>query len=87
MAKKQKVVLIIGVVIIALMCLVPPWKYTFSMESTYSERPAGYFVIFTPPSRVNDTNAHGVVLDIHRLMIQWFVVIGFMGAAWLFCKD
>ena len=87
MAKKQKIILITGVIIIALMCLVPPWKYTFSYEHTFSERPAGYFVIFTPPLPKGTSSTHGVVLDIHRLMIQWFVAIGFIGAAWLFCKD
>jgi len=65
MNKKQKTTIIIGLGIILLMGLIPPWKCTFSIASGGSqeipyprvERPAGYGFIFYPPSPVRVTRS------------------------------
>jgi magnesium-transporting ATPase (P-type) len=72
--KKQRMILTIGIVIIILMGLLPPWALTFSDESAQLvKRPAGYAFIATPP-RASYYN-RGVVLDVSRLSVQWIVVL------------
>lgn len=72
---KQKNILIIGVVAILLMGAVPPWTYTFKSTSTYSETPAGYGFIASPPSRRVASGMHGIKMDTSRLFIQWITTI------------
>lgn len=72
---KQRKILIIGVVVILLMGAVPPWTYTFKHTSTYSERPAGYYFIVSPPSPIAASRAHGIKIDASRLFIQWITTI------------
>ena len=86
MDKTQKIILIIGIALLVIMSLFPPWKYTFSRDSTYSERPAGYFCIFAPPPPRFSSQTNGVAVDIYRLMIQWVAGAGLLAAAWLFHK-
>ena len=64
MNEKQKAILVMGIIIIILMGLFPPWVYTH--YGTYSE----YSFIATPPE------GRGIVkLDSSRLVLQWIVVL------------
>jgi hypothetical protein len=72
---KQKKILIVGIVIVLLIGVVPPWKHTFKSSSTYSEVPAGYSFITSPPPRRSKSFSHGIKIDISRLVIQWIVTI------------
>lgn len=89
MNKKQRTIIIIGLGVILLMGLIPPWKCAFSVPRlAHLERPAGYGFIFYPPSPVGvarsgeflessikrDPSYWSVRLDITRLFIQWIVV-------------
>jgi hypothetical protein len=74
MHQYQIKVLIVGLIIIILMGAVPPWTYTFTARSIYSEVPAGYSFIANPPKPRDSSAAHGVKLDIVRLLVQWLIV-------------
>lgn len=89
MNKKQSTIIIIGLGIILLMGLIPPWKCAFSVARlSRLERPAGYGFIFYPPSPVkvaksgefgssaskSDPSYWSVRLDVTRLFIQWAVI-------------
>jgi hypothetical protein len=87
--KKQSTIIIIGLGIILLMGLIPPWKCAFSVAKlSHLERPAGYGFIFYPPSPVNfaksgefgtttmsNPSYWSVRLDFSRLFIQWAVIV------------
>jgi len=70
---KQRKILIIGVVLIIVMGLFPPWTYTYKYRTTYSESPAGYGFIATPPR--GDGQSQGVKLDISRLILQGIIIL------------
>ena len=52
MNKKQNICMWIGIIVIALMWLYPPWKYTIVLvgSNTTYDVPTGYYFIFAPPS-------------------------------------
>ena len=85
--EKQKTVIAIAAVIIIGMCIFPPWVRTFKYRSAYSEEPAGYASIFTPPERRHKSFAHGVELDLKRLCIQILVVLVATGLGLLLNMD
>ena len=80
MNKKQRIISIVGVVIIFLMGFIPPWKYIENNSTTYSEMPAGYYLIFSPPEP-DEEEITGVELDMSRLAVQWITILFVMGAA------
>ena len=49
MNKKQKKVVVIGLGIMLLMALIPPWKCIFKDRQLPLERPGGYGILFAPP--------------------------------------
>ena len=53
MNKKQKKVVVIGLGIMLLMALIPPWKCIFKDRQLPLERPGGYGILFAPPHRIN----------------------------------
>ena len=69
MNSKQKKVLWIGIVIVVLMGLFPPW--TDTLEGFRTE-PRGYVIIFKPP--YSRGGAWGVQIDFQRLILQWLIV-------------
>lgn len=73
MNDKSKRVWIAAVCIMLVMAVFPPWKHTFRFESTYSERPAGYSLIISPPQPLQTNYAHGVEIDFARLAIQFAI--------------
>lgn len=80
---KQKNILIIGMVVILLMGAIPPWNYTFKSSSTYSEAPAGYYFIASPPPRRMKSFSHGIKIDASRLVIQWIITIAVMSVGFM----
>jgi len=78
--KKQKKFVVIGVAVIILMGLFPPWTHTFKSSSIHSEEPAGYGLIISPPPRKGKNLRFGIKIDISRLVIQWVVTIAAMSA-------
>lgn len=73
--EKQKKIIVIGVVVIILMAIFPPWTHTYRYKTAYSNEPAGYRFIFYPPDKKSKVNsmAHGIELDITRLCVQWII--------------
>ena len=78
--KIQKKILTIGVVVILICCLFPPWVHTFKAKSIYSEESAGYAPIISPPSKKQNSVGFGVKLDISRLLLQIFIIFIATGA-------
>jgi len=79
MNTKQKIISLIGVLIIFFMGLFPPWKYIDENASVYREIPADYYLIFAPPEP-DEEEMLSIQLDISRLAIQWITVLFVMGA-------
>jgi len=50
MNKAQRIVVLTGITIIALLCLFPPWKATFPGHTKQETDPVGYGLIFYPPT-------------------------------------
>jgi hypothetical protein len=96
MNSRQRVILGVGLVAVAAMCLVPPWEWT-SARPTFplSQGPAGYGLVFSPPDAFalaawrGSTSGEAVVgvlgerIDIARLFIQFIAVAGLAGAVLL----
>ena len=80
MNKKQKVISVIGVVLIVIMGCIPPWKYIDDSPMGYREIPAGYSLIFAPPEPDGE-EYFGVKLDMSRLAVQWITSLFVMAAA------
>lgn len=79
MNKRQKIVIIIGMTLIFLMGIMPPWIYTHNLSvsglSVHDEKPAGYGFIFRPPSPENTGMGFGLRIDSVRLIFQLGMVI------------
>jgi hypothetical protein len=89
----QRVVLIVGSLVIAGMCLFPPWNEELEYIRVSNREPAqaratrraGYHSLITPPNRrVPESDAAGfwpvsVRVDSTRLAIQCFVVVVLVG--------
>ena len=82
---KQRIIFIVvfvGIVIMVIMGLWPPWKEIFNVatlggRNIHSEKPAGYYFILGPPDPEN--LAISFTIDLPRLLIQWFLVILIVG--------
>jgi len=82
MNKKQLKILWIGITIIVLMGLFPPWHTQIPQIGT--QKPFGYAFIFAPPevgSRMYPT------LNIPQLMVQWIIVLAITGGLIVTFKD
>jgi len=71
--KRQRVVVLVGVAVVAGMMLFPPWQYKRGsykiggITEPVTVKPAGYGFIFNPP-------ASAETVDISRLAVQCAVV-------------
>jgi hypothetical protein len=75
----QRIILWIGIITVVLMGLFPPWTYTMHLSRADggrmdSEKPAGYYFLFSSPPPELPNLPTGAELDTTRLLIQWFVV-------------
>ena len=85
MNKKQIIISIIGIGIIFIMGLIPPWKTIDHGASAFVEFPIGYYPIFSPPI-LDEELELSVKLDILRLAVQWITILFVMGAALFICQ-
>ncbi len=85
MNKKQKVAFLVGIGIMVLMGLIPPWYYylpPWADASFFVRFPGYYGWIFSRPA------GPGTHVDITRLFIQWAVVaIATAGIMWVLKDD
>ena len=72
---KQQKILRIGIIVMLLIGLFPPWIDTIYTEKYNQETPRGYFLIFSPPE-AHSYGVYGVKIDITRLVIQWLIAGG-----------
>ena len=76
MNKNQKIILSLAGIALVINLLFPPWVYTFQTQGISQVRnPAGYALIFAPPSSRQSNYLHGVAIDTGRLAVQSFLVI------------
>lgn len=85
MNNKQRIVIAIGVVIILIMGLFPPWVAT--LDRNHREYPGDYGLIFSPPDVTDVESGYGVHLDISRLIVQWVTVILVVAGIVLILRD
>jgi len=75
---RQRTVIIIGVAVVLIMGLIPPWLQIFDIGNQYRELSLGYEPIFSPPrpTRLGATlnEVSYVSLDVTRLAVQWITV-------------
>jgi hypothetical protein len=93
MNKKQKVISILGIVVIFIMNLIPPWKITTIDLGIYTVQPIGYHVIFSPPiveqesEEEEETVQYMINLDITRLIFQWVTILFILAALLFITKE
>jgi hypothetical protein len=90
----QRVIILVGIVLIVGIGIYPPWTYTFTSKTIYKEEPAGYAFIASPPQLPTDAHmtgrspravivlpspGYGLKIDMWRLLIQWAVTIAASG--------
>jgi hypothetical protein len=73
MNKSQKTILVVGLLLLGLMCLFPPWLETLDVRSIHTEKPLGYYFVFSPPKEL--VFPHSIVLDMNRLVVQCVAVV------------
>ena len=73
-------ILLVGLVLLIVTCLFPPWEYTFNARGIYSEKPAGYHFLFSPPEPLKYGNAYGVKINFVQLSIEWIAIVLFVTA-------
>ena len=83
---KQRIIIMVGLVLFILMGLFPPWTYTCARRSI-REKPAGYALIILPPKPENNAAAFGVRIDIIRLFVQWSVLAAATGLGLLMARS
>lgn len=74
-AVKTKI-LIAALAVFILTCLFPPWQHTYRYGTS---EPAGYSLIFIPPS-----GGGSLQVDFGRLFIEWAALAAITGIVWLF---
>ena len=91
MNRKQKIIAVIGVALIVVMGLFPPWKLTTTGDTLYREVPRGYYLIFAPPppeAPVEDQESiYSLELDFRRLTVQWVTVLFVLAAALYLARE
>jgi hypothetical protein len=76
-SRLERQIIALGLVVILGICLIPPWKETFARPGAApTERPLGYFPIWSPPEPTRVSRAFGVKIDVTRMTIQLLGVVG-----------
>lgn len=81
MNNKQKIAIVIGLILVVLMGLFPPWKTTM----LGIEVSLGYHLIFAPMGVKEQLGPSNV--DALRLLVQWIGVCIVIGGVVLILKD
>jgi len=72
---KQKIVVWVGVAIVLLMGIVPPWKHQIRISEKVTFEPAGYGFIFSPPKpKAHQGAPNRPYIQFSRLLLQWALV-------------
>ena len=87
MNKRQLVVMWVGIGLIVLMGVYPPWVNTIRGAGIYAEMSLGYHVITDPPSPLGNPRANGIKLDTPRLALQVGLVAVVSGGLLLSLKS
>jgi len=67
-------------------CLIPPWQFTADRNGSYgyhSRKPAGYSLLFVPPTNPNESVWNGVQIDFGRLFLEWAALAAITGTVWM----
>ena len=86
MNKKQKYILLVGILIFVLMGLFPPWNFSFK-GSVVVTRTGPYAFIFSPPTYKPYGVEGAPRIDTSRLMVQGAIVVGVCCGLFFFLKD
>jgi hypothetical protein len=70
----------VGLLVIVLAGLVPPWVQQYDGRKGESAKSMGYALIFTPPPATRDSLALTVRPDYGRLLVTWAVIAGLTGS-------
>lgn len=84
---KQRKILIAGAVLFIVMCLIPPWTYTFHSETFQSEKPAGYSLIIDTPPPEHTGRAYGIKVDLSLLLLQLMGLGAAVGLGFWLAKE
>ena len=84
MNPKQNKLLQIGLPVMVLMGLVPPWTATLHYQSIHWQRSAGYSLIFEPPKA---EGLYSVTIDFGRLLVQWAAVSFVIGGGIFYFRE
>jgi hypothetical protein len=76
---KQRAIILVGLAIIAIMSLFPPWIFVFKTQYVLSEKPSDYYFIANPPSTPDFDARIGYRIDTTRLAVQWVTIIVAVG--------
>jgi len=82
----QKFILLCGILMVVLCGLFPPWQYTADRNGAYgyhSRNPAGYQLLFSPPTNPDRSVGHGVQIDFGRLFLEWAAMAAVTGMVWV----
>jgi hypothetical protein len=84
MNTRQRRILMVGLVVVAAMCVVPPWEWTLAYENTpLGHGPAGYGLVFSPPASSAAVRTRMFRVDLARLSIQVLACGALCGALML----
>lgn len=70
--KRQRKIIVVGVVVIMMMGIFPPWKLTLNSHKFRDQEPAGYRLLINPPESEGWYSAE---IDLTRLLVQWILVV------------
>jgi len=76
--RHQKRVVALGLVLLALLGLFPPWRQSVTAPTGFhKEVPLAYGFILSPPR--TESEVYSVTLDLRRLAVEWAVVTFIVG--------
>lgn len=85
MSRKQRNILLGGVVAAVIAGLLPPWNYTRSLPYRPTAlNPAGYYFILDSPTTKGGMVGDGFSLDLRRLFVEWAVIALVAGCCLMF---
>jgi len=83
MEKSQLIVLWVGIAIVVLMGIFPPWVAIAEASHFY----LGYSFILSPPEEMKRGEMHIAVIELTRLLTQWIMVAVIVGGLIITFKD
>jgi hypothetical protein len=76
----QRRIILVGLAVIVLMGLFPPWLLVYDAEAGHSEQSTGYrFIVWPGLRQYRDSPFWTVQIDLPKLFVQWAVVVAATG--------